>query len=60
MPLMADAWLIADPQIPYKSWRPLEEEGDPAAAAAYATAEAAARAAKTSVAGEVSCVEGVC
>lgn len=52
--LMADAWLMADPKVPYKSWRPLEEEGDPAAAAAYATAEAAAgAAAKTSVAGEV-------
>lgn len=40
-------------QGPYKAWRPLEPEGDPAAAAAYATAEAAARHAKGGQVGEV-------
>ena len=40
-------------QAPYKKWRPLEPEGDPAAAAAYATAEAVAKHAKGGPAGEV-------
>lgn len=42
-----------DVQVPFKTWRPLEPEGDPSAAAAYATAEAAAQAANISIAGEV-------
>lgn len=40
-------------QVPFKAWRPLEPEGDPSAAAAYATAEGAAQAANISTAGEV-------
>ncbi len=46
--------------MPFKPWRPLEAEGDPTAAAAYAIAEADAKAAKPSTAGEVSMVPHLC
>ena len=40
-------------QAPFKPWRPLEAAGDATAAAAYAIGEAAVRAAKNALYGEV-------
>ena len=39
-------WAIdgCSPQVPYKEWLPQEHPGEPTAAAAYATAEAVAKA----------------
>lgn len=42
-------------QAPFKAWRPLEADGDATAAAAYAAAEATAKAAKSCDYGEVRC-----
>ena len=40
-------------QVPYAPWLPQEHGGEPTAAAAYATAEAAAKARGTNTCGEV-------